>query len=246
MLRALALLLALNCVTAWSADYAREQRWADEIVPGIVVGDPLWLTTASGRKFLALYENPRGAKFAAIVVHGAGVHPDWGLVNVLRSRLPESGIATLATQMPVLAADAKPEAYPATFPEANERLRAAVAFLRDKGYARIAIVSHSMGARMANHFLIAAPGPGVAAWASLGISGGGFEAPERLGIPVLDLYGERDLPQVIAGAEARAQAIRGLRGSAQIQVADADHFFNGQEEPMVRRVRTFLERSFAR
>ncbi len=78
-----------------------------------------------------------------------------GLINPLRSQLADQGYATLSVQMPVLASDAKAESYPALFPDAAERLRVAVAFLRDKGHRKVAIVSHSMGARMVNHFLAA-------------------------------------------------------------------------------------------
>jgi dienelactone hydrolase len=242
----LALVLALLWAPAWSIDYAREQRWAQEITPGILVGDPVYLALSSGHKFLAIYENPAKAKAAVIVVHGAGVHPDWGLINTLRSKLPESGYATLSVQMPVLAADAKAEQYPPTFPEAAERLRVAAEFLRGKGHGRIGIVSHSLGARMSNHFLVSVPKPGIAAWASLGIGGGEFAAPERLALPILDLYGERDLPPVLAGADKRAAILKTLKGSAQIQVAGADHFFAGKEDEMLRWVREFLDRSFAR
>jgi hypothetical protein len=34
------------------ADYAREQRWASEITPAILVGDPVQLALPAGRKFL--------------------------------------------------------------------------------------------------------------------------------------------------------------------------------------------------
>ncbi|MCI3950971.1 MAG: hypothetical protein K0R53_468, partial [Burkholderiales bacterium] len=33
------------------------------------------------------------------------------------------------------------------------------------------------------------------------------------------------------------------RGSAQAQIADADHFFNGRESELVRHVRMFLDRT---
>ena len=36
------------------ADYAREQRWADENTPAIVVGDPKQLELKTGRKLLAI------------------------------------------------------------------------------------------------------------------------------------------------------------------------------------------------
>ena len=32
--------------SAEAADYAREMKWADEVVPGLVVGDPVYLQTA--------------------------------------------------------------------------------------------------------------------------------------------------------------------------------------------------------
>jgi len=45
-------------------------------------------------------------------------HPsDWGMVGTLRTELCRRGFATLSIQMPILAADAKAEAYPPTFPE---------------------------------------------------------------------------------------------------------------------------------
>lgn len=240
-----ALLLALCTSMAWAIDYARERRWAEEITPAIVVGDPVYLALPSGHKFLAIYEQPPKAKAAVIVVHGAGVHPDWGLVNVLRSRLPEAGYATLAVQMPVLAAEVKPDQYAATFPEAAARLAVAVDFLRGKGHGRIAIVAHSLGARMSDYYLARTPAPRIDAWASLGLSGA-YSAPERLALPILDLYGERDFPAVLAGVEQRAAVLQRLRGSAQIQIAGADHFFDGHENTMLRWVREFLDRALAK
>ena len=38
-----------------AADYAREKKWADEVVPGVVVGDPVYLEQADGHKFLTIY-----------------------------------------------------------------------------------------------------------------------------------------------------------------------------------------------
>ncbi len=89
------------------ADYAREKRWADEITPAIIVGDPVYLELKSGHKFLAIYTPNAKARSGVIVVHGIGVNPDWGLINPLRSQLAEQGYATLSVQMPVLAAVAR-------------------------------------------------------------------------------------------------------------------------------------------
>ncbi len=242
-MRLLFLISALLISTAGfaQADYAREQRWADEITPGLVVGDAVYLAQKSGHKFLAIYTAAAQPRAAVITVHGLGVHPDWALIGALRSGLAEQGYTTLSVQMPVLAADAKGEEYPALFPEAAERLRAAVAFLKSKGHQKLALASHSMGSRMSNFFLVSTPGHGIDTWISIGISSGEFAEPGKLRLPVLDIYGERDFPQVLQQAEARANVLRTLRGSAQIEVAGADHFFAGHEGELVRQVKQFLD-----
>ena len=222
-------------------DYAREQRWADEIVPAIVVGDAVRLELKSGRKVLAIYTPAQKAAAGVVVVHGLGVNPDWSLIGTLRSKLPEYGYATLSVQMPVLAAGALAEDYQAVFPEAAERLAAAVADLKARGHGRVAIVSHSMGARMSNYFLTHAADARVAAWVSIGLPVFVME-PAPLKIPVLDLYGEKDYPAVLGNAPARAAVLRSIRGSAQVSVAAADHFFAGREDELARQVKLFLDR----
>jgi predicted alpha/beta-hydrolase family hydrolase len=235
------LLLVASAACLAQADYAREQRWADEITPGLVVGDAVYLAQRAGHMFLAIYTAAAAASAAVITVHGMGVHPDWALIGVLRSGLADQGYTTLSVQMPVLAADAKAEAYPPLFPDAAERLQAAIAFLKAKGHRKIAIASHSLGSRMSNYFLVGTPDPGIAAWVSIGIVPGDFTDPEKLHLPVLDIYGERDFPQVLQQAAARANVLRKLRGSAQIEVAGADHYFTGRERELTRQVKQFLD-----
>jgi pimeloyl-ACP methyl ester carboxylesterase len=239
MRRLLAALLLAPALALAQADYARESRWAEEITPGLVAGDAVYLASPSGRKFLAIWTPSAKAAAGVIVVHGLGVHPDWGLINPLRSQLAEQGYATLSVQMPVASKEVRGDRYPPLFPEAAERLRAAVAHLRARGMKKIAIVSHSMGARMTNHFLNDADAR-IDAWVAIGLQGE-FTGPATLKAPVLDLYGELDQPAVIEGAPARAAVLRNLRGSGQVQVAGADHFFAGMETELVRRVRLFLD-----
>lgn len=126
----LLLLSVFSISSAQASDYAREKKWADEVLPAVLVGEPVWLRDGP-RKFLGLYTPAANARAAVIVVHGIGVHPDWGLVSALRQRLPDLGYTTLSVQMPVLKADAKGEDYPPTFPEAAPRLAQAAAFLKD-------------------------------------------------------------------------------------------------------------------
>jgi predicted alpha/beta-hydrolase family hydrolase len=238
------LLLIAAALAHAAPDYAREKRWADEITPGLVVGDAVYLAQKSGHKFLAIYTQAAQPRAAVILVHGLGRHPDWELIGALRSGLSDQGYTTLSVQMPVLAADATADAYPPLFPDAAERLQAAVAFLKVKGHRKIAIASHSLGSPMSNFFLVSTPDHGVAAWISIGIVPGELVEPGKLRLPVLDIYGERDFPQVLQQAEARATVLRTLRGSAQIEVAGADHYFAGSERELIRRVRQFLDQKF--
>lgn len=229
-----ALLLSLNLQ---AADYAREKNWADEVLPSILTGDPVWLKQVNGHEFLGLFTESDNKKTGVIVVHGIGVHPDWGLISPLRQQLPEAGYATLSVQMPILQADAKGDAYPPTFPEAAERLNLAVGFLKGKGYQKVAIVSHSLGSRMSHHFLAGNPDSGVAAWVAIGAP-----APldmTKLNMPVLDLYGQNDLPAVLENASKRAAGLK-QTGSTQIVVPGADHFFNGKEAELLELTRTWL------
>jgi hypothetical protein len=62
------------------ADYARERRWADEIAPAVVVGDPVELELKSRRKFLAIYtpgsESRRRRHRRARTRGSSGLGPD--------------------------------------------------------------------------------------------------------------------------------------------------------------------------
>ena len=74
----MSLLLVVSIPAFAVSDYAREKKWADEITPGIVVGDPVYLEQANGHKFLGIYTEVAGAKTGLIVVHGIGVDCNGG------------------------------------------------------------------------------------------------------------------------------------------------------------------------
>lgn len=239
-MRLLALIFTLMlALPAYAADYAREKRWADEVLPAVLVGDPVWLEDGP-HKFLALHTQAPKAKAAVILVHGNGVHPDWGLIGMLRQQLPDAGYTTLSVQMPVLRADAKTEEYTPLFPEASRRLQKAVAFLKDKGYAKVAIVSHSLGCSMSTIFLHGQGGNDVNTWVALNMSGN--EDWSDLKLPILDLYGANDLPHVLKSAPQRAKSLKNT-ASKQIKMENADHFFEGQDAALLEKVKNHLDKT---
>lgn len=229
------LITTTNVIAA--PDYAREKRWADEIVPGLIVGDAIYLTQKNGHKFLGIFAEEDNARMGLVVVHGMGIHPDWGMVSTLRQRLFDHGYTTLSIQMPILAADANYKAYPAVFPDAVERLQVAVAHLKQKGYRRIAIVSHSNGSRMSRVYMAKTPQE-VTAWAALSLTQG--DTFREVKVPVLDLYGENDLPHVLSSTVKRKASLANT-ASKQVVIPDTNHFFAGREEMMVKAVKNFLD-----
>ena len=224
------------------ADLAKEQRWREQIVDSLLDGEAVDLR-ADELTFLGIYteaDEPTGR--AAIIVHGIGVHPDWPqVVQPLRTRLPAEGWSTLSIQMPVLPNQAEPKDYDALMAEVAPRFDAARAFLREQGAEQIVIVAHSMGARMANHYLAGHPA-GIDAYVAIGTSGGaGGEQMAAIKLPMLDLYGQQDLPGVVGGAAARRAAGAANPGYAQAVVPGAEHFFDRREEALVGTVVEWLD-----
>jgi pimeloyl-ACP methyl ester carboxylesterase len=208
-----------------------------------MVGDGAWLAQQNGHKFLALYTaavKPRGA---VIVAHGRGWSPDYGLYGRLRTGLADAGYTTLSIQLPVLDPTAKLVDYIQTYPEARERFQLAADFLKARGYANIAIVSHSLGASMANQYLIKTDDDSVKAWVFIGIING-LEEMFRIKIPVLDVYGSNDWQVTRWGADERRQQIVKTKNSEQVIVPDATHFFERKEDELAGIVVKFLDRVF--
>ena len=238
-----ALLLLAACLPAAAQDYEREQRWADQILPGLMIGDAVWLTQANGHKFLTLYTPAKTPRGAVIVAHGRGWSPDYELYGMIRVKLAERGYTTLSIQLPVLGGGAKIGDYIPTYSDAAERFDLAAKFLIGKGYENIAIVSHSLGATMANQYLINADTTPVKAWVFIGIING-LEEMFRIKIPVMDVFGSKDWAITQVGAYERKKQIDQVPGSEQMKVPDALHFFEGQENELAQIVTAFLDRVF--
>jgi pimeloyl-ACP methyl ester carboxylesterase len=223
------------------SDYAREKRWAEQIVPTLVSGEAVWLEAPRTEKFLGIYAEVKGAKGAIILAHGLGVHPDYGVIGDLRTQLAEGGYATLSVQMPILAAEAPPGRYPVLFWEADARFAGALTYLRRKRYDKIWIVSHSMGSRMANHYISTHPQVPLAGWVSLSISSGDIGPFKPIKFPVYDVYAENDLDAVLNGASRRAETLKRMRGSSQTMMYGTDHYFARKEKDLVSLIRLLLE-----
>lgn len=243
-IRAALAVLAIAATGALAQDYEREKRWADEVVPGVVVGDAVWIEAASGRKFLGLYAPAREAHGALLIVHGTGVHPDHGVIGVLRARLNDLGYTTLSIQMPVLAAEKRAnDYYPALFPNALDRIGRATAWMRERNPgAKLVLVTHSMGSWMGNTWLDENAANPYAAWVCLGLTGGYSWGTYFSGRAILDVYGENDLPASLDAVTRRRLALATTaEPSRQVMIAGADHFYAGKEAELSREIDGWLK-----
>ena len=235
--------LFLFSFQAFAQDYAKEKRWADDILPTLLVGKAEWLEQKNGHRFLTLYTEAKNPKGAVIIAHGRGWSPDFELYGTLRTRLAEEGYTTLSIQLPVLPSTAILGLYVPLYPDARERFQLAVDFLKAKGYRNIGIVSHSLGATMANQYLIRTDDTTVKAWVFIGILQG-LEEMYRIKIPTLDVYGGNDWTVTMWGAPEREKQLEAHPGSGQIMVPGAKHFFEGREEELIKIITGFLDRTF--
>ena len=191
---------------------AREDRWAAEVEPQVVVGDVEWLTTPQRARVLAIYTAASGiVKGGAVVVHGAGVHPDFGMIGALRTALPEQGIARCRCRCRC--------SLPMFTRGYVELLRSQASALPPPGRAarkgcdQIAIVAHSMGAAMADAYLARPDAARIEAWVVVGMLEV-FKVTPR--VPFLDVVAERDFVEVLAATKFRGARLRRMgapRGS---------------------------------
>jgi pimeloyl-ACP methyl ester carboxylesterase len=233
--------LLCGCGLAVAQDYEREARWAKETLATLVAGEAVRIEQKNGHKFLALYTPAAKPLGAVIIAHGRGWGPDFELYGVLRTLLADAGYSTLSIQLPVLPGTAKIGDYLPMFPDSSERFALAVQWLRAKGFKKVAIVSHSLGATMANQYLITTPDPAVDAWVFLSIING-LEDMFRIRIPVLDVYGTLDWQVTRYGGEERRTQILKVPGSEQVVIQGAEHFFERQTDELTRVIAGFLGR----
>lgn len=244
-----ALPLVLLCWSAYASDLAKEKRWAEQIVDDLIDGEPLWLQ-AGGVEFLSIYTPAQAPdKGSVILMHGIGVHPNWPqVIYPLRVQLAERGWHTLSLQMPILANEATAEEYLPLMDEVAPRIEAGVAALHEKGQGTPFLIGHSLGTGMARYYLVRTDRPAVRGLVAIGMPVNrelpdlnSLEALTQISIPILDLYGENDLPEVLDSAADRKRAGEAANpGYSQVMVPGADHFFDGSEAILVNTVESWL------
>lgn len=245
------ILLLLVFSPVHASDYAKEQRWIEQVADFIIDGDVVMLK-ADNHEFMGIYteadEKPKNR--AMIVVHGIGAHPDWvQVVQPIRVEMTQHGWNTLSIQMPILSNDSHGSEYEPLFDEVAPRIEAAIQFLKAEGAKEIVLVAHSMGAVMSSYYFAHHPNSAITRFVAIGLNGSqkskkmnATNSIKSIKIPMLDLMGSEDLPGVISSKSARSKAAKQAGNTAYIQqvVRGANHFFDGRNQELINAVSHWL------
>jgi len=274
------LLLVVTAPIARAADQARNPD--EELAATITVGQAQWLD-AGGERFLGIYTQATTPTTlgATIILPGLGVHADWpDVIAPLRRGLPAFGWSTLSIQPPTPAQGSDGqwllEPY---FTASRIRIQAAMGFLEKQGITHITLIGQGLGAA-ATAISVSGSDPlkiSALVAISLGIPPRSGPSPyqpgivENIHVPMLDIYGSRDLDGVTNTAAARLTAAKrgGFDASQnlakdpvlltdggrlftkgqnahiayrQLELPGADYRFRGTEPTLLKRVAGWLKK----
>jgi hypothetical protein len=176
---------------------------------------------ALGAEFQALFlDTPRKDALGGLVLaHGAETAE---VFLYLHKEMPKRGWRSLYLQSP-FGAGAE-EGGTLTLEDGVERIKAAVAWLKEKQAARIVLLGRHAGCFALARYLAQTPDPAVAA--AVFLEPPAAESAEllqdlsKIAAPVLDIEGGRGRALDSPAARARAAAARGNAGYRQIVLAD--------------------------
>ncbi|MCG7991708.1 MAG: alpha/beta hydrolase family protein [Candidatus Thiodiazotropha lotti] len=249
------LLLAIGlALPLQAANLSLERRISTALDSPSLSGKAVWLENGNNR-FLTIY-SPSETKLSlggALILHDQGTHADWAeVVQPLRKHLARQGWNTLALQLP--ATDTSPDATARLnlMEKASARIQRAIDYFDPQQQPNLVLVGHGLGAAMALHHLAKQPNQRVSAIAAIGLSIDPSEESDpvsqaiaQIEIPILDLYGSRDLPAVTGSAAKRRQiaSANAREGYRQEVLNGADHFFSGMQSSLQQRIHTWLKRT---
>lgn len=233
----------------WASDEKREIEFAESINKTLAMGKPVWLES-EGKKFLGLYTETEKVnnKDTAIILHDTGGHPDQQqLIYGLRVSLPEHNWSTLSLQMPLRETGVENEEYYALIPEAAARIKAGINYARSNGAENIVLVGYGLGGLMAA-YLLSEQAADIKALVTISLpvpvtenkTVQTLEFIKKIRIPMLDIYGALDVPDVTESARDRRLAAKENEAYRQIKLNDEGHAYLHDEGLLVKRIYSWL------
>ncbi len=238
----------LPCV---ASDEKREAEFATDIQKTLTVGHAVWLES-SGKKFLSLYtetaKNPRSG--IVILLHDTGGHPNQqAIIKSLRTFFPEHHWATLSLQMPIREASAPVQDYFSLISDAKTRLKVGIQFAKTEKAEKIVVIGYGLGGLMASATL-AEKKEEVNALITISLpvpeanetDAQTLQIIPKITLPMLDIYGSADMPNVVNSARERQVAGKINPSYRQMRLEDEGHFYLHDEGLLVKRIYSWIEK----
>ncbi|MGR9108951.1 MAG: alpha/beta fold hydrolase, partial [Gammaproteobacteria bacterium] len=219
-----------------SSDFQYEQQRSDTVARSVTEGKVVWLQ-AGQLSFLSVFleaERPETRR-AVVILPGISDHADSnGLVRSLRTSFPAHGWNSLSLQMPLRYPDQDLENYLSLVPGSGIRVRAATDYLASEKIKNVVLIGHDLGAWMAVDYLSDPDRAAVTAvvFVSMPVFRDNrlfdplVATLKDLKIPVLDIFGGRDLDSVINTRDLRRQWFKKNRSYRQVEISGAGHDFD--------------------
>ena len=259
-----------------ASNYLYEFEFAETLKKQIPEQEFVWLKTDSPRDTLALFRESESGELrgTAIILSDLGKHPDWpNVIHDLRYALPAHDWSTLSVQMPVDVDINSNNDSNRAYQTIKKRLTAAIAHIENTNPGYVAIIARGKSANFAIRFVSESQNEATAAKALVFISA--YDTPhltssdymKNIAAPMLDIFAEKDQPNVLKSAKKRNIAARfaaKLRSSPQnlyssrkvqelalnksgnlrfrqIIIPGANGLFTAQKKQLVKAIRGWLQ-----
>lgn len=238
---------ALTCI---AGDDRREAQIAQEVQKTLDVGHAIWLD-ATGKKFLGLHtdttKNPRAGMI--ILLHDMGGNPNQqAVIKNLRTFFPEHHWATLSIQLPIREVSAPVQDYYSLFPEAKTRVLEAIKFAKAQKSERVVVIGYGLGGLTASYALSDLKTHDVDALVTISLpvpetnelNAQTLQIIPKLTLPMLDIYGENDEPNVVKNARDKKVAGKINPYYRQAKIDNEGHLFLHDDGILVKRIYSWL------
>jgi pimeloyl-ACP methyl ester carboxylesterase len=237
--------VALACV---ASDEKREAQIAQDVQKTLDGGHAVWLE-AAGKKFLGLHtdtaKNPRAGMI--ILLHDTGGHPNQqAVIKNLRAFFPEHHWATLSIQLPVREATAPVQDYYSLLPEAKTRILEAIKFAKSEKAEKVVVIGYGLGGLMASYALSDLQNDDVDALVTISLpvhktsDMQTLQLIPKLTLPMLDIYAENDMPDVVQNARDKKVAGKINPHYRQVKIDNEGHLFLHDDGILVKRIYSWL------
>jgi hypothetical protein len=227
---------------ACGIDRTREAGIAEQAIATLFDGKPVRIQPQgnNARDFQAVWLPGEAGKPVVVITHGVTDNLADEALTEMALAINELGYGALNLQLPVTKKECEgSDAYPATFPEAIQRINAAADWVRAQGNPDIALYGHWIG----NVYFQNTANAPYKYWIANGLTGNFRSIGENPSLKILDIYGSNGIAITRRTAWLRKIWMLFGKDGQQVAIADAPQDFAGKYGEAATAIDRFLAAS---